>query len=159
MILNNTCKKKINIYNKKNLFKEVFSMKINIKIKNLVNTIFKSRESIKTNRLILTRKKAKRGVLGTMWPIFLKENMNEVGWIGVVPDGEIYYQLYEGYKKKGYMTEAMTAFLDSNKEKRFYLSIDESNEDSQKVAEKLGFQKIKKEENDNSSTDIYIKKT
>jgi len=133
-------------------------MKINIRIKNIVNTIIKNNKTIETNRLVLTREKVERGVLDTIYPIVLKNDRNEVGWIGVVPDGEIYYLLYEKYRKHGYMTEAMTGFLDSNKRKKFYLVIDENNKDSQKVAEQLGFKKLCKSKKDNSSTNIYIKK-
>ena len=56
------------------------------------------------------------------------------------------------------MTEAMTGLLESNKGNSFSLSISSNNEDSKKVAKRLGFQKVKKKPDDNS-IDVYIKST
>lgn len=109
-------------------------------------------DEIETERLLL-RKSDDTDSTNIMYSVWLKEE-EKIGEVVLIFDGEIWYKIKKEYRNNGYATEALENILKAS-HKRHYLSIDDNNKASKKVAKKLGFKKTKKIGNSN----IYRKNT
>lgn len=92
-----------------------------------------------------------------MYEIRPKQMNQTIGEITLVYDGEILYRVQEPFRGNGYATEAVCKLLEVWKKKDFYLSIDEDNEASKRVAEKLGF--VYKKERSFEGTMVFVKES
>lgn len=96
-------------------------------------------ESICTERLILQKGKTPDNV-STVYSIILKQTNQRIGNVTLIQDGEIWYKVYEPFRRKGYATEAVAKVMEVVvTDIDFFLSIDPKNKASRKVAKKLGF--------------------
>lgn len=96
-------------------------------------------ESISTERLILQRRETPDNV-STVYSILLKQTEQVIGNVMLIQDGEIWYKIYEPFRKRGYATEAVAKVMEVVvTDIDFYLSINPNNKASRKVAKKLGF--------------------
>ena len=68
-------------------------------------------ESIPTERLILQRRKTPDNI-STKYAMLLKETKQEIGNVILVYDGEIWYKVYEPFRKRGYATEAVARVME-----------------------------------------------
>lgn len=99
--------------------------------------------SIKTERLLL-KKSDQTDCTTVLYSIYLSfEPKQEIGEVVLIFDGEIWYKMNEQHRNKGYITEALNEILKISN-KKHYLSIEDQNIPSKKVAKKLGFHKTKK---------------
>ena len=111
-------------------------------------------QMIETDRLIL-QKVSGPDKCSFYYFLNKKDNLEKIGEIVLIFDGEIYYKINDKFKNQGYMTEAMQMLLSISKAEHF-LSIDRSNHASKKVAKKIGYQKIHKIKG--TSSYLYQKK-
>ncbi len=110
-------------------------------------------DRIKTKRLFL-KKSNDTDSTNVVYSVCLKANEEKIGEVVLLFDGEIWYRIDKEYRNNGYATEAVEEIIKTS-HKNHYLSIDESNKASRKVAKKLGFQKAKKV----GKSNIYYKNT
>lgn len=112
-------------------------------------------DKIKTKRLLL-EKSDETDCATVLYSVCLnlEETQEKIGEVVLIFDGEIWYKMNETYRNKGYATEALTEILKLST-KKHYLSIENKNEASKKVAKKLGFKKTKRIGNSH----IYRKNT
>lgn len=108
---------------------------------------------IKTERLLLKKSNDTDGT-NVLYSVCLKTNEEKIGEVVLVYDGEIWYRIDEKYRNNGYATEAVQEIVKKSY-KEHYLSIDQTNLASRKVAKKLGFKKVKKM----GKSNIYYKNT
>lgn len=114
--------------------------------------------SISTERLIL-RKEQTPDCVSTEYSILLRETEREIGKVVLIYDGEIWYKVYEPFRRNGYATEAMARVIEVvNTDIPFYLSIDSKNKASRKVAKKLGFVCKEKMRYEGAVTMVFLKK-
>ena len=140
-------------------------LKIDIDLKELqdffreMNKIQKAcPKSINTERLILQREKTPDGV-STVYSIILKQTEQKIGNVTLIQDGEIWYKVYEPFRKNGYATEAVAKVMEVVvTDIDFYLSIRPNNKASRKVAKKLGFVCKRKIRYEDGVTMIFKKK-
>lgn len=100
-------------------------------------------DNIETERLLL-EKSNKTDCTTVLYSVCLNvEEKEKIGEIVLIFDGEIWYKINEKYRNQGYVTEALTRILEIS-DKRHYLSIEDENKASKKVAKKLGFSKTKR---------------
>ena len=100
-------------------------------------------DNIKTERLLLDKSK-ETDCTTVLYSVCLNvEEKEKIGEIVLIFDGEIWYKINEKYRNQGYVTEALTRILEIS-DKRHYLSIEDENKASKKVAKKLGFSKTKR---------------
>lgn len=114
---------------------------LNLNLTNLSEIFGQFRELpkvYKTERLILEKEITSDSV-SNVYSILLRESKEQIGIINLLFDGEIWYQIYEDFRNKGYATEAVSKIISSNRNRGFYLVIDFRNKPSRKVAKKLGF--------------------
>ncbi len=115
-------------------------------------------ESIPTERLILQRRKTPDNI-STKYAMLLKETKQEIGNVILVYDGEIWYKVYEPFRKRGYATEAVARVMEVVKtDIDFFLSIESKNTASRKVAKKLDFVCKRKIRDKDGITMIFEKK-
>lgn len=79
-----------------------------------------------------------------MFDIFIKDTTFPIGYIKLLPSGEIKYALNDTKiaRKQGYMSEALLRvrhYLEFVHNGILYLTIQQNNEPSQKVAKRCGF--------------------
>ena len=110
-------------------------------------------DNIETERLLL-EKSDKTDCTTVLYSVYLSKEEQKIGEIVLIYDGEIWCRLNEEYRKKGYGTEALEKIL-SISSKNHYLSIEDNNKASRKLAKKLGFKKTKRIQNSH----IYRKNT
>ena len=100
-------------------------------------------DNIETERLLLDKSK-ETNCTTVLYSVCLNvEEKEKIGEIVLIFDGEIWYKINEKYRNQGYVTEALTRILEIS-DKRHYLSIEDENKASKKVAKKLGFSKTKR---------------
>lgn len=114
--------------------------------------------SISTERLILRREEI-LDCVSTEYSILLRETEQEIGKVVLIHDGEIWYKVYEPFRRNGYATEAVARVMEVvNTDIPFYLSIDSKNKASRKVAKKLGFSCKEKMRREGAVTMVFLKK-
>lgn len=100
-------------------------------------------DNIETERLLLEKSK-ETDCTTVLYSVCLNvEKKQKIGEIVLIFDGEIWYKINEQYRNQGYITEALTKVLETS-HKNHYLSIENKNKASKKVAKKLGFKKTKR---------------
>ncbi len=114
--------------------------------------------SISTERLILRREEI-LDCVSTQYSILLRETEQEIGNVVLIYDGEIWYKVYEPFRRNGYATEAVARVMEVvNTDIPFYLSIDSKNKASRKVAKKLGFSCKERMRCEGTVTMVFLKK-
>jgi RimJ/RimL family protein N-acetyltransferase len=84
-------------------------------------------KSIDTERLILQREKTPDDV-STVYSILLKQTKQKIGNVTLIQNIEIWYQVYEPFRKNGYATEEVAKVMEVvMKDIDFYLSIRTNN--------------------------------
>lgn len=115
-------------------------------------------DTISTKRLILRKNKTLDWV-STVYTILLRKTEQEIGNVTLIADGEVWYKVYEPFRRRGYATEAVKGVMEVlGTNIKLYLLIDPSNKASRKVAKKLGFVCKRKIRYGNEKTMIFQKK-
>lgn len=103
-------------------------------------------DEVCTERLIL-RKNTVKDWVSTVYSILLKGTQEEIGYVTLIYDGEIWYKIYnEEHRNRGYITEAVSKLIEISTRTYFFLSIESTNKASRRVAKKLGFKYKRKAE-------------
>ena len=96
-------------------------------------------ESIQTERLYL-RKESTADFASVAYSINTREESEKIGYITLKFNGHMEYKIYKNYEGNGYLTEAVTKFIEKSGIKRVFVVVRKDDIDTISLFESMGFE-------------------